>query len=220
MEGMMKAGAMSAGAGVKRIGGVQKLTDNPHLNLYHIDAVDTGGRSFDYYFASRNEEKNLKLYTKALDPEGIVIYAVTREETPRLVMIREYRYPLDEEIYALPAGLVDAGETAGMAAVREMKEETGLDFEEYTGGEACFRKPFFMGPGLTDEASAAVFGTVKDAEGIQMCEASERIRVILADKEQVRRILREEKVSLRGAYLCMMFLQMDAGEPFRFLEAK
>ncbi len=213
----------------KKIEGVQKLTDNPHLNLYHIDALDTKGKRFDYYFASRNGEKDLKLYTKALEPEGIVIYAVTKEKEPRLVMIREYRYPLDEEIYALPAGLVDPGETAGMAAVREMKEETGLDFVEYTGGDACFRRPFFMGPGLTDEASAAVFGTVENVEGLkkaadteggQACETSERIRVLLADKEQVRRILREEKVSLRGAYLCMLFLQMDAEKPFRFLEGR
>ena len=25
---------------------VQKLTDNPFLNLYHIDAVDTDGKDF------------------------------------------------------------------------------------------------------------------------------------------------------------------------------
>ena len=35
--------------------GVQKLTDNPFLNLYHIDAVDTAGKAFNYYFASRNK---------------------------------------------------------------------------------------------------------------------------------------------------------------------
>ena len=57
-----------------------------------------------------------------------MIYALTEEEEPRLVLIKEYRYPLDEEIYALPAGLVDAKETPGMAAVREMKEETGGQF--------------------------------------------------------------------------------------------
>lgn len=202
---------------MKKINSVEKLTDNPHLNLYHIDARDTKGRPFDYYFASRNSGERLKLATRSLDPEGIVIYALTEEPRPRLVLIREYRYPLDEEIYALPAGLVDPGETPGQAAAREMKEETGFLFREYTGGDPCFRRPFFLGPGLTDETSSAVFGTVEAAEGRAECESTEQIQVVLADRELVKRILSNEKVSLRGAYLMMQYLQMRDGNPFGFL---
>lgn len=203
---------------MKKIDAVQKLTDNRHLNLYHLDARDTEGNPFDYYFASRNPEKKLKLFTKDLNPEGIVIYALTKEVSPRLVLIREYRYPLDEDIYALPAGLVDAGETPGMAAVREMKEETGLAFVEYAGGASCFRRPFFMGPGFTDETSCAVFGTVETEKGTAQCESTEQIQVILAGREQVRRILSEERVSLRGAYLMMQYLHMKKENPFGFLD--
>ena len=53
---------------MKNIGAVKKQTNNRHLNLYHIDALDRNGDSFDYYFASRNPEERLKLYTKSLDP--------------------------------------------------------------------------------------------------------------------------------------------------------
>ena len=204
---------------MRKTGAVQKLTDNPHLNLYHIDARDTRGNPFDYYFASRNPQEKLKLSTKALDPEGIVIYALTREPSPRLVLIREYRYPLDAEVYALPAGLVDPGEGPGEAAAREMLEETGLVFEEYTGGNPCFRRPFFLGPGLTDETSSTVFGTAEPAGGQAACESAEQIEVLLADRAQVRRILSEERVSLRGAYLMMQYLQMNDKRPFGFLEA-
>lgn len=203
---------------MRKTGAVQKLTDNVHLNLYHIDARDTEGNLFDYYFASRNPEEKLKISTKGLDPEGIVIYALTRELTPRLVLIREYRYPLDAKVYALPAGLVDPGETPGRAAVREMREETGFIFEEYTGGDACFRRPFFLGPGFTDETSCAVYGTVEPAEGLSACEPTEQIQVLLANRTQVRRILSEERVSLRGAYLMMQYLHMDDRKPFGFLE--
>ncbi len=203
---------------MKKIDSVQKLTENRHLNLYHLDARDRKGELFDYYFASRNPQEKLKLTTKSMEPEGVVIYALTEEEEPRLVLIKEYRYPLDEEIYALPAGLVDAKETPGMAAVREMKEETGLLFREYTGGDACFRRPFFMGPGFTDESCCAVYGTVVLDKEMPECEETEEIRVILADKRLVRQILSEEKVSLRGAYLMMQFLHMDVTEPFSFLE--
>lgn len=202
---------------MKKINTIEQQTDNRFLNLYHMDVNATSGKRFDYYFASRNDMEHLKLHTHKLEPEGIVIYALTKEASPRLVLIKEYRYPLDAKVYALPAGLVDAGETPGEAAAREMLEETGYCFEEYTGGDSCFRRPFLMGPGFTDEASAAVFGYV-DLEDCQpQCEDSEDIEVILADKSMVKRILSEGMVSLRGAYLMMQFLQMNE-EPFRFLE--
>lgn len=202
---------------MKKINSIEKLTDNRFLNLYHMDVNATSGKRFDYFFASRNDAEHLKLHIGKLEPEGIVIYAVTREESPRLVLIREYRYPLDAKIYAMPAGLVDAGETAGEAAAREMLEETGYHFEEYTGGDSCFRRPFLIGPGFTDEASAAVFGYADLKNCRQECEDSEDIEVILADKKMVRQILSEGMVSLRGAYLMMQFLQMTDEEPFRFL---
>ena len=202
---------------MNKINDIKKVTDNRFLNLYHMDVNDTKGKRFDYYFVSRNDTEHLKIKTRKLDPEGIVIYAVTKEANPRLVLIKEYRYPLDDYIYALPAGLVDAGETPGEAAAREMLEETGYAFAEYTGGAACFRRPFLMGPGFTDEASSAVFGYVDLEDCCPDRESSEDIEVLLADKEMVRYILEKEKVSLRGAYLMMQYLQMKEDE-FGFLK--
>lgn len=195
--------------------GVHKLTDNDFLNLYDMEAVTTKGKDFHYYFASRNDEEHIKIRTKSMQPEGIVVYAVTAESQPRLVLIRQYRYPVDAYIYELPAGLIDGDETPGMAAAREMKEETGLDFAEYTGGKEFYRRPYFMGPGFTDETSAAVFGTVSGTVSDEFVEDSEEIQVILADKKEVERILAAERVSLRGAYLMMLFLQAE--EPLGFL---
>lgn len=200
----------------KKYHGIHRLTDNPFLNLYEMDAIDTKGKDFHYYFASRNDAQHIKIRTKSIKAEGIVIYAVTTGENPRLALIRQYRYPLDAFLYELPAGLVDGDETPGMAAAREMKEETGLDFTEYTGGKACYRRPFFMGPGFTDETSASVFGTVSGSISDAFVEDTEEIQVILADKAQVRQILEQERVSMRGAFLMMHFL--NAKEPFEFLD--
>lgn len=201
----------------KKFDKIHKLTDNPFLNLYQMDALDTKGMPFSYYFASRNDAQHIKIRTKSVRAEGIVIYAVTEETQPRLVLIRQYRYPVDAFMYELPAGLIDGDETHGMAAAREMKEETGLDFIEYTGGRECYRRPYFMGPGFTDETSATVFGTVSGTVSDAFAEDTEEIQVILADKEKVRHILANERVSIRGAYLMMHFLH--ASEPFSFLDA-
>lgn len=44
---------------------------------------------------------------------------------PEIVLQKQYRAPLDKIVIEVPAGLIDAGETAEEAAVRELKEETG-----------------------------------------------------------------------------------------------
>lgn len=190
----------------KKCMGVEKLSDNRFLNLYHIDARSVSGRPFDYYFASRNQENEIKIKTKETRAEGIVIYPVWKEDKEKLVMIKQYRYPLDAYVYEFPAGLIDPGENKDKTAVREMKEETGLDFEVYHGGNESLRNPFFIGPGFTDESDAAVFGYASGEVSENDREDTESLEVVLVDKTEAKRILKEERVCLRAAFLLMQFL--------------
>lgn len=202
----------------KKYTAVRQLTDNKFLNLYEMDALTDGGRKFNYYFASRNREQELPLYTGKVPLNGIVIYPVWKREPDKLVMIRQYRYPLNAWIYELPAGLIDEGESPSQAAVREMKEETGLSFEPYEGGGDAFRRPLFLGAGITDETSTSVFGYADGELSGKFMEDTESIEVLLADQKEALRILREERISLRAGLLLMCFLKMGKEDPFAFLE--
>jgi ADP-ribose pyrophosphatase len=53
------------------------------------------------------------------------VVLIPAEHDGRLVMIRQYRAPLDREIWEFPAGRVDPGESAEDAARRECEEEIG-----------------------------------------------------------------------------------------------
>lgn len=203
---------------MKKYTGIQKLSDNKFLNLFHLDALTDSGHPFDYFFVSRRKADQIKLLTKDSAAEGVVIFPVLKEDPRKVVLIRQYRYPLDDVIYELPAGLIDEGETPECAAVREMKEETGLSFEVYAGGDAAYRRPFYMGAGFTDESCNAIFGYASGSISRRDQEDTESIQVLIADKEEVRRILREEKVSIRAAYLLMSFVHMAEDEPFGFLQ--
>ena len=188
------------------------------MNLFHLDALTDSGHPFDYFFVSRRKADQIKLLTKDSAAEGVVIFPVLKEDPEKVVLIRQYRYPLDDVLYELPAGLIDAGETPECAAIREMKEETGLSFEVYTGGDAAYRRPFYMGAGFTDESCNAVFGYASGTVSRRDQEDTESIQVLIAGKEEVRRILREEKVSIRAAYLLMSFVHMADNDPFGFLK--
>ena len=60
--------------------------------------------------------------------KGMAVYAVT-EDGQHLVLVRQYRYPMDDYLYELPAGLIEPGGTASEAACGEMIEETGWKLE-------------------------------------------------------------------------------------------
>ncbi|MFV0467240.1 MAG: NUDIX hydrolase [Lachnospiraceae bacterium] len=201
----------------RHIKGVTKLTENPFLNLYDIDARDQKSNPFHYYFASRNKESQIKLRTHELAPEGIVIYAVKKGKEDKLVMVRQYRYPMDDYIYELPAGLIDGGETAAEASARELKEETGYLFSEYTEGEISLRRPFYMAQGLTDETSSTVFGWAGKKQKREL-EDSEDMEVLLVNRKKAEQILRKERVSLRAAFLLTLFILTPEGSPFAFLD--
>lgn len=203
---------------MKKYTKIHKLSDNKFLNLFRMEALTDSGRPFDYFFVSRRKAEEIKLLTGDSVAEGVVIYPILKEDPEKIVMIRQYRYPLGDYLYELPAGLIDAGETPDIAAVREMKEETGLDFEVHTGGDASYRRPFFMGAGFTDESCNAVFGYASGTISRDDLEDTESIQVLIVDKEEAGRILREEKVSLRAAYLLINFLHADKNAPFGFLQ--
>ena len=182
-----------------------------------MDALTYSGKPFHYYFVSRKKAEEIEILSKEHAADGAMIYAVLKEDTEKLVMIRQYRYPMDSYFYEFPAGLIEKGETAKQAAVRELKEETGFDFEPYEGGNVCARKLLYMGPGFTDESNQTVFGYVSGTATKQFQEDTESIQVCIVDKAEAKRILQEEKVTMRGAFMLLHFLQTQKENPFSFL---
>jgi ADP-ribose pyrophosphatase len=61
-------------------------------------------------------------------PDGVTVIALTDDE--QLVMVQQWRHPLQRVTLETPSGIVEPGEPPADAAVRELREETG-----YAGGE-------------------------------------------------------------------------------------
>lgn len=198
-----------------RIGKIEQKTHNRFLNFYELEAVHRNGCSSPYYMASRARDiAQLKAVSHKNPPDGVILYGVYGENRDRVVLIRQYRYPLGGYVYEFPAGLVEEGEDMLTAGIREMYEETGLTFTPKEGGS--YSKPFFTTVGMTDESCGTVFGYCSGEPTSCHQEDSEEIQVVLANREECRRILKEENVAIMCAYMLMHFIASE-GDPLVFL---
>ena len=198
-----------------RVKGVKRQTSNRFLNLYELDAVFRDGSRAPYYVASRRKDvDSIKAVTHDNHADGVILYGVYGEEKDKVVLIRQFRYPINGYVYEFPAGLVEPGEDMLDAGVREMQEETGLEFRPVDAG--AYSRPFFTTIGMTDESCGTVYGYCSGTPSVAGQEGTEDIQVVLADREECKRILREENVAIMCAYMLMHFISTE-GDPLAFL---
>lgn len=205
---------------MRRVNDIKQTTQNRFLNMFELDMKSEDGKHSKYFVASRAEKiEDLKISTRENKADGVIIYSIYKEHEKaeeKVVLIKQYRCPIDDYIYEFPAGLVDEGEDFKTAGKRELKEETGLDFTPINVDD-MFTKPFFTTVGMTDESCGTVYGYATGNVSKEGQEENEEIEIVLADRNEVKRILREEKVAIMCAYMLMHFLNTTEGATFDFL---
>lgn len=87
-----------------------------------------------------------------LHPGGVGVVALTEDK--KVILVKQYRKPLDKAIYEIPAGKLDKGEEPLTCAIRELSEETGLTAEQFT-----YLGFIYPSPGFTDEVTHMYLAT-------------------------------------------------------------
>ena len=85
------------------------VCENPHFSVIRKEAEDHKGGKHEYHIVHF--------------PRPAV--AVLPVAGTNVLLIRQYRFIVDEFVWAIPSGGVDAGESLDEAAIRELREETG-----------------------------------------------------------------------------------------------
>lgn len=212
----MPARNLSRGLDMAKVDKVSQVTSNHFLNFYELGTTDRVGNHKNYYMCSRRTSAGqLDLSTGKDHPDGVVLFGICGEKKDKVVLVHQYRYPLGSYIYELPAGLVEDGESVVEAGIREMKEETGLTFHPVESG-AGYERPFYSSAGMTDESCCMVFGTADGKISESGLEDTEQLDVVLADRKEASRILKEENVASNCAFMLMHFIHSD--DPLAFLK--
>ena len=112
---------------------ITTLADTKYLKLYNAEYTNKSGKSRNWSIASRKDLDTLNnTYFNGTEDriDAVIIVATfvdnaTAED--KLVVIKQFRVPLNDYVYEIPAGLIDDGEDFETTVRRELKEETGLD---------------------------------------------------------------------------------------------
>jgi ADP-ribose pyrophosphatase len=74
-------------------------------------------------------------------PGGVGIVPLT--DDGKIILVRQYRYPMGEELLEIPAGKLDENETPLECAKRELSEETGCTASELVSLGEIYPSPGF-----------------------------------------------------------------------------
>ncbi|MBQ0058740.1 MAG: NUDIX hydrolase [Lachnospiraceae bacterium] len=199
-----------------KITNIIQQTENKFVNLFLLETIKKTGKASKYFLASRAKNVDgLKITTGQDKADAVLIYMLYGEKRDKIVLVKQYRFPVDGWIYELPAGLVEDNEDYKTAAIREAWEETGLTFTPVEA-DAGFERPYYMSVGMVDECCATVYGYGDGQVTDKYLESGEEIEVVLADRAEAARILKEERISMTGAMSLMHFVNDE--DPLAFVK--
>jgi len=132
------------------------------------------------------EERDWEAFER-VNCEG-VIGIVPLTDRDEVILIRQFRPPVNGYVVELPAGLVDEGESFEDAVRRELTEETG-----YQAGELQFLAEGPMSSGASAEILTVYIATGLIYTGIGVRDETEDIEVIIVPLHSLAARLEELK---------------------------
>jgi ADP-ribose pyrophosphatase len=136
-------------------------------------------------------------------PGAVVIIPMFTDEAGqvRLILERQFRYPLGRVMIEFPAGKVDPGENLWVSAERELREETG-----YSAGEWAHAGVMHPVPAYSTEFIDIWFAR-ELTRGEQQLDVGEFVEVITATPAELAQWCREGTVTDAKTLVAALWLQ-------------
>lgn len=127
---------------------------------------------------------------------GVSVLAENNEG--KILLIKQYRYPVDEVIYEIPAGKLEVDEDIISCANRELREETGYQAAEM---EKLFE--FYPTPGYSTETIYIYLARDLEFVGRDL-EEGEYIEVVPKSKKELKELFKAGKIKDSKTLIAVM----------------
>jgi ADP-ribose pyrophosphatase len=192
---------------------ITMLADTKYLKLYDAEYTNKSGSSRNWSIASRKDLDTLKnIYFNGTEDkiDAVIIIATYVDNAihaveDKLVVIKQFRVPLNDYVYEIPAGLIDSGEDFEATVRRELKEETGLDLLQINYDKTKLKT--YISTGMTDESVALVYCTCIGEISKDYLEPDEDIEVMLLSREEAKNLISSnEKIDIKAFLAIQNFI--------------
>ena len=188
---------------------LKPLAQTRFLNLYDAEYENKKGMTNHWMIASRKDYDTLstQYFHKGEEKTDAVVIAALHKESNKLVLIKQFRLPLNDYIYELPAGLIDPNETPETTLGRELKEETGLELVSLVKAQ----DKLYLSAGMTDESVCLMYCICTGEVSIDYLEADEDIEPFLVSREDAEKLLQSgEKLDIKTYLLLQSFVKLGS----------
>lgn len=131
------------------------------------------------------------------------VSVIAENDKGQLLLIKQYRYPVDEIIYEIPAGKLERNEKTEECAKRELREETGYEAEKLT---KLFE--FYPTPGYSTEKIY-----IYKAESLKFVgndlDKGEYIELVPKTKAELKKLFIDGKIKDSKTLIAVMYYLGD-----------
>jgi ADP-ribose pyrophosphatase len=138
-------------------------------------------------------------------PGAVAVIAVTEEG--KIVMVEQFRKPLEKTIIEIPAGKLEKGEDPSECAKRELLEETGYSCESMESIGS-----FYTSPGFADELIHLFFTDSLIQKGEQMTDEDEFVNVIEVSIDEAKEMIKSQKIHDAKTAYGVLYMELHHGK--------